>query len=108
MHLVVVLAFMTYTLYDSCIDVAGHYRLSMELHTKMVESDLVIKFWLSMDKMCQPQNKTLLPYSYRCVCTHVCMHACVNIYHVCLCVCVCMCMCILSILKSLLNIKEMT
>ena len=45
----------------------------MELLTRTAEFDLVIKFWLSMDKMCQPQNKTLLPYNYKCVCVCVCI-----------------------------------
>ena len=63
----------------------------MELHTKTVESDLVIKFWLSMDKMCQPQNKTLLPYSYRCAhtCVYACMCKCVSCVSICVFVCAC-------------------
>ena len=46
----------------------------MEQQAKMAESDLVIRFWLSMDKTCLLQNRTLLLYNYKCV---VCVHMCV-------------------------------
>ena len=59
----------------------------MEQHTKVAELDLVIRFWLSMDKTCLLQNRTLLPYNYKyvCVCVIVCVCVC---KYVCACVCV--------------------